>query len=339
MTTIEIACDESGSEGENLISSGQPIFVHASTDLGLNEAARLIAEARRITGSTAVELKSHLFVGKTKVDRGRWFLDALSGRGAVNLTDKRYFVVGKMVDLLIEPEMDARGEDLYRFGRAHKTAQLLYRLGPSIGSEAWDDLLNAFNRLVQIDRSGAAVGRSDDFFVKVQLAHSAADKGMLRHILGLLLTARTFGDDLENNDIYPAHRILDMDPLMATIGQSARRWNSVTSRDIAIVHDNTSALTPERIRIIIDGLSDPRSPLALYAPPVPLVSITLVDSVLDERIQVADILAGIANEVSNTALRGNMHPLTNSVREYVDPLSLWEDDASWNMLCGDESIR
>ena len=41
MTTndfVEIACDESGAEGENLVNGGSRVFAHGSTDMSQDEA-------------------------------------------------------------------------------------------------------------------------------------------------------------------------------------------------------------------------------------------------------------------------------------------------------------
>jgi hypothetical protein len=55
---IEIACDESGSDGENLIKGGARVFAHGSTDMRRDEARQLIALLERESGFRGVELKS-----------------------------------------------------------------------------------------------------------------------------------------------------------------------------------------------------------------------------------------------------------------------------------------
>ena len=43
---VEIACDESGFSGSNLLDPGTPVIAHASVDLRDGEAAELIAALR-----------------------------------------------------------------------------------------------------------------------------------------------------------------------------------------------------------------------------------------------------------------------------------------------------
>ncbi len=53
-----IGCDESGSEGETLIASQHPVFVHASVNLSVGEASDLRNWMRDATRTQAAEMKS-----------------------------------------------------------------------------------------------------------------------------------------------------------------------------------------------------------------------------------------------------------------------------------------
>ncbi len=57
-TVVEIACDESGFSGTNLLDSATPVFTHASVDLGVDEAAELIRTLRSSFRLSLNELKS-----------------------------------------------------------------------------------------------------------------------------------------------------------------------------------------------------------------------------------------------------------------------------------------
>jgi hypothetical protein len=71
--------------------------------------------------------------------------------------------------------------------------------------------------------------------------------------------------------------------------------------------------------------------------PVPLLSVTLVDSKSDSRVQLADLLAGAARMVATEALAGRADPLVAQLRPYFDPNGLWGDPESWNTLVGSAS--
>ena len=98
----EIACDESGYEGEKLIDTTTPLFAHSSIALDADPAAALVAELRARVRSPATAYRSgHLLRGKS---RGalEWFLapdGPIAGRGRVFLVDKTQLVVTRLAEL------------------------------------------------------------------------------------------------------------------------------------------------------------------------------------------------------------------------------------------------
>ncbi len=64
-----------------------------------------------------------------------------------------------------------------------------------------------------------------------------------------------------------------------------------------------------------------------------LAAVRLVDSMADARVQVADFLAGVARRIAEDALGGAPdEELTDLLRPYVDPRSVWGDGTSWSAL-------
>jgi hypothetical protein len=94
------------------------------------------------------------------------------------------------------------------------------------------------------------------------------------------------------------------------------------------VHDQHNALADERVGKFI-------------ARSGPLAGLKLVDSRLDARIQLADILAGVARKFTSDELNERGDPeLTTLVKEFVDPASIWGDQHSGSLLrAGREPIR
>ncbi|MET9290994.1 hypothetical protein [Streptomyces sp. NPDC003077] len=61
------------------------------------------------------------------------------------VADKRFMVVTKMVDLLVEPLAHADGFNLYTGGEAHRLASTLHFGGPALGDPAkYEKMLQAF---------------------------------------------------------------------------------------------------------------------------------------------------------------------------------------------------
>lgn len=120
--------DESGQTGTNLLDRDQPFFAIGSTDIGESEADAMLA--RHFAGRQSAELKANRLLGQ---NRGRReilaFLDDLSERadrvcGA--RLHKRFAVVAKMVDHLVEPGMRDRGYDFYADDYAAKFANTTF---------------------------------------------------------------------------------------------------------------------------------------------------------------------------------------------------------------------
>ena len=146
----EIACDESGFSGTNLLDPATPMITHASVDLHVGEAVELIAALRSGFRYAPDEVKSGRFLrGPRAVEAREQFLTALSGRAHVHLVDKEYFLVTRILDLFLAEPSYAAGT---RLAEEHRPAALgLYRAGRSAGP-GWGVLLAAFVELVRTKR-------------------------------------------------------------------------------------------------------------------------------------------------------------------------------------------
>ncbi|WP_221441221.1 hypothetical protein [Jiangella mangrovi] len=87
-----------------------------------------------------------------------------------------------------------------------------------------------------------------------------------------------------------------------------------------MLHDEQRILTPERLAAL--GTLNGR-----------LAGLRFADSIVEPRVQVADFLAGVARRIAEDALAGALDPeLAGLLRPYVDPRSVWADEASWAAL-------
>jgi hypothetical protein len=97
---LEIACDESGYEGEKLIGSTTRYFAHASIRLPGDEAALVLAELRARIRSPATQYKATHLLREKHRPVLEWFLGAtgpVHGNGHVFLLDKPHFVRSQFV--------------------------------------------------------------------------------------------------------------------------------------------------------------------------------------------------------------------------------------------------
>jgi hypothetical protein len=106
---LEIACDESGYEGEKLVGGVTDVFAHASVRMDEDTAAECIAELRlRIRSPATVYKANHLQRSKHRPVL-LWLLGPdgpLLGNARVHLIDKTYFLVSNLVSSLgARPEL------------------------------------------------------------------------------------------------------------------------------------------------------------------------------------------------------------------------------------------
>jgi hypothetical protein len=297
-TVVEIACDESGFSGTNLLDPATPVITHASVDLGVAEAARLITSLRSGFRCSPSEFKSGQFLRSPKAGEAlEWFVAALSGRAHVHLVDKEYFLVTRIVDLLLAEPSYAAGT---RLTQEHRPAALaLYRGGRSAGGD-WGDFLASFVGLVRIKRRHRPDRRVLERFFHTRDA-------LVRHGIGA--PAEGVLEGLDRTRVWTIlTRLSDddrsipppLEPMLPALAETVLFWSG-GQRHVLVIHDEQSALTAGR-------LSRLRQVLADGAGSSPLVGLVTVDSRDDPRVQVADLLAGMARRLPET---GSLEPLVS----------------------------
>jgi hypothetical protein len=300
---VEIACDESGFSGSNLLDAATPVFTHASVDLSVDEGAELLGALRSRFGSSLTELKSGQFLrGAQAAEALTWLVGELSGRAHVILVDKEFFLVTRIVDLFLAEPSYAAGT---RLTAERRTAALaVYRAARASGRE-WSELLAAFVELVRTKRRRQHHGRAVERFFRAR--DSLAGRGLGAEAEAVLdglsrsrvraVVTRMAQDD---RSIPPP-----LEPLLPALAETVLFW-SAGVREVLVVHDEQSALTAGRLRRLQQVLTDGVSPLA---------GLVMVDSRDDPRVQVADLLAGVARRPAATGEDGPLRP-------FLSPTSL-----------------
>jgi hypothetical protein len=231
---VEIACDESGFSGTNLLDPASPVITHASVDLAVPAAADLVAV-----------LHAH-----------------------VHLIDKTGYVAARVLELFTEEPSYADGTSL---GRDHSEAVQRLRKHP--------EFLAAFVEMTRTKRLRLIHSAAIDRFFATMPSDLPALREVTRGQVEAMML-RLIDDD---PTIPPP-----LEPLVPALAETLLFW-SAGERSVAVVHDEQSALTRGRVTRLGELLAEAVAP----APP-PLRSFTRVDSRDDPRVQVADLLAGIA---------------------------------------------
>ncbi len=275
--TVEVACDESGFSGTNLLDPASPVIAHAAVDLTVAEAAAVLGTLRsRFNHRRTAEHKAHLLLRPGQPEAVRWFLAELAGRSTVHVVDKRDHVAGRVLDLLT-------GEPSYldgtRLGRDHGRAVAVLR--------ERTDVLAAFVAMTHLKHRRRPDDDAVDWFLS--LAPGAAADGV-PELAGLTRRDVVAVPDrlLDGDPAVPP----PLEPLVPALAETVLRWSD-GRRSVAVVHDEQSALTPQRTGVLAAALAAAVAP----APP-PLLGVRQVDSRRDPRVQVADLLAGWARRAA-----------------------------------------
>jgi hypothetical protein len=324
---LEIACDESGWEGSNLAAGNSDVIAHASVQLDIDVAAECIRALRGRSGRHGYEYKaSHLLRTKGGSDLAGFLGPSgpVHGRARVHLTHKSCFVLGRVLDLFIGGCADAASLGLRPDQRLASLAARLCRAGPdTFGRKPWQAFLVAANVVLHADRRRQVHAPVDAFFDQVEVLRTLNDGRYVDAILDELRNGRQEAYSararlLEGRVLQPV-----VEPLLPALARTVLHW-SRGLHPVAVVHDEQSALTERRILRLEQILAAP--PLEMIRLPAQgrFIRFRQVDSRADPRVQVADLLAGVARKVAADELLGRSDPdLTALLRPYIDPASRW----------------
>lgn len=224
------------------------------------------------------------------------------------LVDKAYFVLARLVELLVP---DQPAGLLYRAGRA------------GLDREPWQAFLAAANQLLRTNHRTAAevTAPVDAFAGTVDRLRRAGVPGPVDELLGRLHQARPRAVAFRERVRDDPRAVPTLDPLVPAIVRAVIGWSGDDGEPVTIVHDRQKTLSPDRIAHLTDLLG-PR-----------LGGLRFVVARSDPRVQVADILAGVARKLATDELHGRGDPqLTALLRQFLDPFSIWGDDRSWSRL-------
>lgn len=323
----EIACDESGWEGANLVAGNSDVIAYASVRLSVDAATECLRELSGRAGHMEREYKASHVLRADRRSTVRSLLSSagpLHGKAFVHLTEKAYFVVGRLLDLFLGQLADVASAGVIADRRLTRLATTLTREGPeAFGRDRWQAFLAASNTVLRT-RKRRNVREPVDAFVDLAEKLAELDGGSrvgpildeLRRERSVAYAARA--QLLEQHILLPA-----LEPLIPALARTVLHWSRNGGTDVSIVHDEQSALTERRIRRLERQL----------LPSGRCLRFRQVDSRTDPRVQVADVLAGVARRLASDELRGRGDAeLGELLRAYIDPASRWSDEQSWSRL-------
>ncbi len=319
---VEIACDESGFSGGNLVGPGaSTVFAHAGVHVDERSAGLALAEIR-----ASLQARSDGEYKSAELMRARHrplllsFLGPsgpIAGRATVIVIDTRFFVLARLLDVLLGVGPAAPTELPGRDPGTHQMADRLYRSGAeTYGAADWQEFLQLAGNLLRTNSRWLPARPVENFYATLDRLLATDRSGEVAEVLDRLRSSRPIAEQVRSGYLANAKQTPLFEPIIPAVARTVAAWTAVTS-EVHVVHDEQSALTPER-------LTDIAVAVARSRPGTRLAGFRLVDSRLDPRIQLADFLAGVAHRHARGVLRGEADPeVTRLLRPMIDPESLW----------------
>jgi hypothetical protein len=318
---IEIACDESGFAGGNLVGGQNQVFAHASVRMELGDARKLVDSLlQQIGAHGSGEYKAAELLRSRRRPVLEWLLGSSSpiqGNAYVHLTDTRFFVLARMLDVLLGGEPVSGTSCPGENARTREMTITLYRSGEqNYGTSRWQEFLTLAANIFRTNNRWLPKTPVPMFYAAVDAlaqTHAAAD---VHEVMTLLPSTRPIAETtrtahLQNPKLTPL-----LEPLIPALTRAVHFWGS-QAEVVSVIHDEQSALTPERI-------ADIARTVAASRPGRQLKGVRLVDSRGDARVQLADFVAGIARRLASDKLNDRQDAeLMVLLRPFISPQSVW----------------
>lgn len=300
--TPQLFFDESGHTGHNLTDLDQPIFTLAGTVHSAAEAEKLL---KLLNCNSPIE--AH-FKRLKKTKSGREGIAKFLNSPLINfdcvkveLVNKDFFITGKIVDLLVETMLHARGVDLYINGQNIALANMLHYCMPQFcGQENVTQMQQAFVLMIR-DRTETQITHFYDMLERMKSCCSYVE---FHKTLNLLLDTKD-----EIADILTGIDKSALDPSIPAFFSQCVLWGDVYTKGFHIIHDDSKSIERQResLKLFMDlrkksiEIGYDRRKFKL---PIKGLSFNFASSHEHPQIQVADIISSATSYWAGCKAKG-----------------------------------
>lgn len=302
-----VAFDESGNSGGNLLDPEQPVFVLASVHVTDDETVKLIEPH---SDEIKFSKLKRSYKGRRKI------LDILNtdmlsdDKVLISGFHKSFMVITKMVDLLIEPMLYESGIDLFERGENIAMANMLFFTMPVfIGRDSFKAIQAAFVEMVRFPSSAAA----ERFFELIYKARRDLKHPEFAQELDMLLATQSE----VRKSLYKWDGS-DLDPAIPAFVEHGSIWTSRLMTEFSILHDSSKPIQQQQL-ILEAMMSTSEKPVSIgydrrkMAFPIMAAGIEFYDSSLIPQIQLADIIASSAAYCLRASLNTKIDSFTQEL--------------------------
>mgnify|MGYP007017144022 CR=1 FL=1 len=346
MKTRTLYIDESGFTGYNLLDPMQPVFAIASTDIDADMAERILRESFpryqgdefKFTNIWRTNNKKNL------IEFGKNIKD-LDKHAFAWIIDKRFAVLTKIVDFLIEPFITDGGYDFYADGFCWKyTNYIHFGFKQFASPELYDALLTGY----QAFSRDPSPERLRDLQAQLRIMSRSSETEVQIFLDQMALGAELFEkyNSLEN---FGGSDELHVTSMMAVITD----WRKLYPEDFEVVHDAsanffrrqelwekiTNNNVPEQVHTLGDG--------TCVNFPLRVISTNPIDSKDSYSVQFCDLLAGLFTRYFDMRIVGDDRKLLIDVVEAglgsiqyngIRPATIFPDQIPPRRLSGPDAV-
>lgn len=305
MNELTIWFDESGFTGEDLMNPDQLHFTLASTIIPDAEAAAILKSC--FPNHKGDEFKFSALWRRDSHRRGLLqlgeLLPAHYDRVFAYNIDKRFSLLIKFIDYLIEPLFYGMGYDFYRDGYSRRYANMVNSdLAALDGGKVYDEVITRWNRFAR--------NPTRDELASLK-AFAAEQKKRINTTLSAFFETVEKGIDFLIVDDERLENFDGTNEIQVTaMFQSIAYWREQRDEDFLIVHDESKAFVKQRdlwntmLRDDLDpvGMASAAGTTAIF--PLRVVDTVSEQSEQSASIQLCDVMAGVINRSTRILTHG-----------------------------------
>lgn len=285
-----IAFDESGNTGQDLLNPNQPMFSLASVYLSDAETEEVL---NILTTQAGQEIKFSNLVrsiaGRQKVLSFLQSPYAKIDKAKTYVIHKRYMVVAKIVDLLIEPLAHRDGLNLYQQGCNIAMTNLYYTCLPTVCGEAkFTDFLRKFVEMIRKKDEHSILA----FYKSCENMYHSAKIQEFKNDLAVILKSIEIIDE-----VLQASDATQLDPSVTLFVQHCAAWGSCLGCNFDVIYDESKPIRQKQTLLsLLMANGEPETRVGYdyrkMVLPLKATGIKFGDSKMIKQLQVADVIAG-----------------------------------------------
>lgn len=341
-----IYCDESGFTGYNLLDPAQPVFAVASACLDEAQAEHILKQS--FPAYQGAEFKfANLWRGGNRGGFRRFAAEIkkLEQCPFVYFIDKKFAVLTKAIDLLVEPTITEAGYDFYDAGFNWKYCNYVHYGLTELGEPALMDAIVGHYLAFSREPGEKTLER-----LQYQLTLMTNSlQGPVQMFAEQMATGARLFEKYHAFDEFKKTNDLQAASMLAVVGH----WQQRFKDDLAMIHDASSNFL--RSKDVWDVITRKDAPEAKFVIgdgtvvelPIRLASATAADSKDSYAVQVCDVLAGLATKLFDPRLAGDDETFMRAIVEAglesvsangVRPTAIFPDEIPPKKLTGPDLV-